>query len=158
VAEPTGEATDHDGALFRLRSSRNGMFRSERADLSTQPVSGAGDAGQAAVELALLLPMVVVLVLGVLQVAIVGRDQIAVELAAREAARAAAVSADPAGAARGAASRVTALTPLDVEVAVGTSTVTVVVRHVNSTDVALIGHLVGDVDLTARATMALEPP
>ena len=59
-------------------------------------MSRDGDAGQAAVELALLLPVVVVLVLGVLQVALVGRDQLALELAAREAARAAAVSADPA--------------------------------------------------------------
>lgn len=121
-------------------------------------MTGGGDAGQAAVELALLLPLVVVLVLGVLQVALVGRDQIAVELAAREAARAAAVSADPAGAARGAAGRVTSLTPLAVDVSVGSGTVTVDVRYVNATDVALIGRLVGEVTLVARATMALEPP
>ena len=66
---------------------------------------GRGVVGQAAVELALALPVVVVLLLGMLQVALVGRDQLAVELAAREAARAAAVSADPAAAARSAADR-----------------------------------------------------
>ena len=37
-------------------------------------------------ELALVLPLVVVFVLGLLQVALVARDQLAVELAAREAA------------------------------------------------------------------------
>jgi Flp pilus assembly protein TadG len=121
-------------------------------------VTGGGDTGQAAVELALLLPLVVVLVLGVLQVALVGRDQLALELAAREAARAAAVSADPATAARTAAARVTPLAPLDVGVSVGGDTVTVTVGHVNHTDVAIVGRLIGDVDQSARATMALEPP
>jgi Flp pilus assembly protein TadG len=110
------------------------------------------------VELALVLPVVVVLLLGMLQVALVGRDQLALELAAREGARAAAVAADPAGAARAAADRVTSLQPLDVDVTVGSTTVTVTVGHHSGTDVALIGRLIGDVDLRATATMALEPP
>ena len=116
------------------------------------------DAGQAAVELALALPVVVVLLLGMLQVALVGRDQLAVELAAREAARAAAVSADPGSAARLAADRVTTLRPLDVAVSVGASTVTVTVTHPCATDVAIVGRLIADVDLRASVTMALEPP
>ncbi|MET0145166.1 MAG: TadE/TadG family type IV pilus assembly protein [Ilumatobacteraceae bacterium] len=114
--------------------------------------------GQAAVELALALPVVVVLLLGMLQVALVGRDQLAIELAAREAARAAAVSADPAAAAAAAADRVTTLRPLAVSVQVGGDTVTVTVGHQSATDVALAGRLIGDVDLRAVATMALEPP
>jgi hypothetical protein len=116
------------------------------------------DAGQAAVELALVLPVVVVLLLGMLQVALIGRDQLAIELAAREGARAAAVAADPTGAARAAADRVTSLQPLSVEVSVAATTVTVTVRHRSVTDMALIGHLLDDVDLRATATMALEPP
>jgi Flp pilus assembly protein TadG len=108
--------------------------------------------------LALALPVVVVLLLGMLQVALVGRDQLAVELAAREAARAAAVSAEPVAAARLAADRVTALRPLSVAVSVSASTVSVTVRHRSATDVAMIGRLIGDVDLGATATMALEPP
>ena len=119
---------------------------------------GRGDGGQAAVELALALPVVVVLLLGMLQVALVGRDQLAIELAAREAARAAAVSADPAAAARLAADRVTALRPLAVAVSVGGDTVTVTVSHPSATDVAMIGRLIDDVTLRASATMALEPP
>ncbi|MGH9132448.1 MAG: TadE/TadG family type IV pilus assembly protein, partial [Ilumatobacteraceae bacterium] len=63
---------------------------------------GLNDAGQAAVEFALCLPLVVVLVLGLVQVAVVARDQLAIEFAAREGARAAAVSAAPAAAARAA--------------------------------------------------------
>jgi Flp pilus assembly protein TadG len=117
-----------------------------------------GEHGQAAVELALALPVVVVLLLGVLQVALVGRDQLAIELAAREAARAAAVSADPAAAARLAAGRVTSLRPLQVAVSTGATTVTVTVRYTCVTDVALIGRVIGDVPMTASVTMAIEPP
>lgn len=108
--------------------------------------------------MALLIPVLVVLLLGMLQVALVGRDQLAVELAAREAARAAAVSAQPAAAASAAARRVTTLQPLAVDVSVGADTVTVTVRHHSATDVALIGHVISDVDLRATATMVLEPP
>ena len=118
----------------------------------------SGTCGQAAVELALALPVVVLLLLGMLQVALVGRDQLAIELAAREAARAAAVSADPAAAARLAAERVTSLRPLQVAVSAGPATVTVTVTHPSATDVAMVGRLIGDVDLRATVTMALEPP
>lgn len=98
------------------------------------------------------------LVLGVLQVALVARDQLAVELAAREAARAASVAADPVGAASAAARRATRLAPLAVDVAVGATAVTVTVRHRSTTDVAMVGRLIADVDLRASATMVLEPP
>jgi Flp pilus assembly protein TadG len=116
------------------------------------------DRGQAAVELAMAMPLVVVFVLGVLQVALVARDQLAVELAAREAARAASVSADPAGAATAAASRVTELGPLDVSVSVAGDVVRVRVSYTNPTDVAIVGAAIGDVTLDATATMAFDPP
>ncbi len=102
--------------------------------------------------------MVVVFVLGVLQVALVARDQLAIELAAREAVRAAAVSAQPAAAASGAAQRATSLQPLAVVVRVASGAVTVTVRHRSRTDVPIVGPLIADVDLQARATMVLEPP
>lgn len=106
----------------------------------------------------MLLPLVVFLLLGLLQVALVGRDQLALEHAAREAARAAAVSADPAGAARAAVARVTRLAPMDVDVAVSGDAVTVTVGHRSRTDVPMVGRFIDDVELRARATMALEPP
>lgn len=96
--------------------------------------------------------------LGLVQVAVVTRDRMAVELAAREAARAAAVSADPGSAARHAAERVTSLRPLVVEVDVDATTVSVRVSHTNTTDVAIIGGALPDVELSARSSMALEPP
>ena len=114
--------------------------------------------GQAVVELALVLPVVVMFVLGALQVAVVARDQLALEFVAREAARAAAVSADPHGAASAAAHRVTSLTPIDVAVSVTGDVVRVRVRYVNATDVALVGAAIGDVTLQATAAMAWEPP
>lgn len=114
--------------------------------------------GQAAVELALAFPLVVVMVLAVVQVALVGRDQVAIELAAREAARAASVSADPHGAAQAAARATTSLQPLHVSVHAGGETVTVTVSYVNTTDAPLIGSALADVTLTATATMHVEPP
>jgi TadE-like protein len=107
--------------------------------------------------LALCIPVVVVLVLGVLQVALVGRDRLAIELAAREGARAAAVSADPSVAARAAAERVTTLRPLTVAVAVDAGTVTVEVRA-TATALPLVGAAVHGLELSASATMMLEPP
>lgn len=109
-------------------------------------------------ETALIVPVVVVLLLGMLQVALVGRDQLALELAAREGARAAAVSGTPAAAATTAARRTTSLTPLSVAVSSGGGHVTVVVRYQQPTDVPIIGGLLPAIDLSARATMALEPP
>jgi Flp pilus assembly protein TadG len=121
---------------------------------------GRGEAGQAAVELALCLPLLAAIGLALLQVALVVRDQVLVTHAAREAAREAAVSAEP-GAARGAALAGAHLDGdrLHVEVRGRGDTgsrVTVVVRYRSATDVPLIGALVGDVELHAKAAMRVE--
>lgn len=123
--------------------------------------AGAGrDRGQSSVEVALLLPFVALLLLAVVQVGLVARDQVLVVHAAREAARAAAVDAAD-GAARDAAASATDLSParLSVEVSgrgeAGTR-VEVVVRYRSETAVPLVGRLVGDVELTGRATMRVE--
>ncbi len=120
--------------------------------------TASDDAGQATVELALALPLVCMLLLGVVQVAVIGRDQLAVQLAAREAARAAAVSADPAGAGAAAAHRAVGLRPLSVEISERSGTVTATVRFTDHTDLPLVGAVLPDVVLTATATMAVEPP
>lgn len=116
------------------------------------------DRGQATVELALALPIVAVLVLGVVQLVVVARDQLAVELAAREGARAAAVAADPIGAATTAAEAATGLDDLDVSVSEHGDRVTVLVVHRTTTEVPLVGLFVGEVDVTATVTMQREPP
>ena len=116
--------------------------------------------GQAAVELALCLPLVAALALALLQVALVVRDQVAVVHASREAAREAAVSAGP-GEARQAALAGARLDPDRLEVEVRGrgrpgSRVTVVVRYRAPTVVPLIGPMLGDVGLRATTTMRVE--
>jgi Flp pilus assembly protein TadG len=121
----------------------------------------ARDDGQAVVELALCLPVVFVLLLGVVQVAVVVRDELLVQHAARDGARAASVSAAPGAAADAAASSMLAsagLGDVSVGASVGGSSVRVTVHAVTHTDVPLIGALIGDVAHTASAEMALEPP
>lgn len=123
--------------------------------------SGAGDAGQAAVELALGLPLVFLTVLAVVQVVLVARDQVAVVHAAREGARAAAVAGRGSGAAdaRSAATLALGLDPgraTVTEVRTG-DRVRVSVRYRSPTDVPLVGPLLGDVTVTATATMRVEP-
>ena len=110
------------------------------------------------VELALCLPLLFVFLLGIVQVLVIVRDQLAVELAARESARAAAVAASPDSAAEHAALQTISLRPLRVETSTSTDLVTVTVSHVTHTDVPLIGALLPDITVTAAATMALEPP
>lgn len=118
------------------------------------------DRGQSSVEVALLLPLVALLLLAVVQVGLVVRDQVLVVHAAREAARAAAI--DPAeGAARDAAEASTALSPSRLDVVVSGrgdvgSRVAVTVAYASPTVVPLVGRLLGDVTVTARATMRVE--
>lgn len=117
------------------------------------------DDGQAAVELALGLPVVAVAVLAVVQVVLVGRDQVAVIHAAREAARAAAVAADPVGEGTAAARAAIALPGHRVHVEIRTAgdLVTAVVSYRSPTDLPLVGAAVDDVTVTGRATMRWEP-
>jgi hypothetical protein len=121
-------------------------------------VTPRADDGQAAVELALALPVVAVVLLATVQVVIVGRDQVAVIHAAREGARAAAVAADPVSAAHRAAIEASGLAAgrLTVGVASG-DVVRVTVEHRTSTEVPLVGRLVGDVTVRASAVMRHEP-
>jgi Flp pilus assembly protein TadG len=118
----------------------------------------ARDDGQATVELALCLPLLFLFLLGIVQLVVIARDQLAVQLGAREGARAAAVAALPGAAAESAANRAVSLHPLLVTTTRSGSTVTVVVSHTTHTDGPLIGALIPDVTITPEATMALEPP
>jgi Flp pilus assembly protein TadG len=126
-----------------------------------RPATRSGDErGQATVELALVLPLVVVLLLALVQAAVAARDQILVTHAAREAARAVAVD-DDVDAARRAAEQAGPLAAerLDVTVTgrdgVG-SRVRVVVRYTLPTRVPLVGRVLDEVTLEASATMRVE--
>ncbi len=116
------------------------------------------DRGQAAVELALCLPLLFIFLLGIVQLVVIVRDQLAVQLAAREAARAAAVAEPSAASAEAAATQAISLRPLAVAARSSATAVTITVSHVTRTDVPLIGALLPDITVTAAATMALEPP
>lgn len=121
---------------------------------------GARDRGQAVVELALCLPVVFLVLLGIVQVAVVVRDELLVQHAAREAARAASVST-AARSASAAATRVldgARLAGVSVGVSAGAGIVRVEVSASTRTDVPLVGALLGDVAHTATAVMAVEPP
>jgi Flp pilus assembly protein TadG len=114
------------------------------------------------VELALLLPVVVVLLLAVLQVGLLARDVVLVTHAAREAARAAATDGR-AGAARAAALSASGLDGERLEVVASGragpgSRVTVVVTFRAPTQVPVVGAVLGDRAIRAEATMRVEGP
>jgi hypothetical protein len=112
--------------------------------------------GQVTVEFALLLPVVVLVALAIIQIALVARDQLAVVHAAREAARAASVDPDPSAAVEAAHRTVP---DARVEVSdrpdVGEE-ISVIVVHVSTTDLPLVGPLIPDIPQVARATMRVE--
>ena len=116
-----------------------------------------GSGGQAAVELALALPLVAVLLLAVVQAALIVRDQLLTVHAAREGAREGAVDPSP-GAPRAAVLARSGLDGGRTTVAVDrpSGQVVVTVRYRSGTDVPLIGRALPDVELSARATMRFE--
>ncbi len=119
-----------------------------------------GDEGQAAVELALVLPLVAILLLALVQVGLIVRDQILVIHAAREAAREAAVDAGADVPARAAAASSTLdAGRLQVESSdrgEPGSRVEIHVRYRAPTDVPLVGGAIPDITLEASATMRVE--
>jgi TadE-like protein len=116
----------------------------------------ASESGQATVELAMCLPMLMLFLLAVVQIAVIVRDQLAVTHLAREGARAAAVSSSPGADARAAIADASSIETA-VSVSVHANLVTVSVQHLTRTDVPLIGRLLPDLPVSARATMRLEP-
>lgn len=121
---------------------------------------GGHDEAQAATELALVVPFFVLLMLAVVQVGLLVRDQVMVIHAAREGARAAAVVDGTSERARLAAMAGAGLDVarlrVDVERAAGGDRVRVVVRYRSPTDVPLVGPMLKEVTVTAAATMATE--
>lgn len=128
--------------------------------LPRRRVAPPTERGQSTVELALVLPVIVVLLLAILQVGLVARDVVLVTHAAREAARAAAVEAEP-GAARRAAASSSGIDPERLRVSVETPPgpprrTRVVLRYRSATSVPLVGALLGDLTLRGAATMRVE--
>ncbi|MFT5530457.1 MAG: Flp pilus assembly protein TadG [Candidatus Poriferisodalaceae bacterium] len=122
--------------------------------MSRRPASADG---QATVEFALVLPLVLLVLLSIVQVGLVGRDRVLNVHAARAGARAAAVDAGPA-AVREAVIVASGLDPgrVTVQQSSSGSTVTVTVSYRSATDVPLVGAMVGDVLMDASVTMRRE--
>jgi Flp pilus assembly protein TadG len=118
------------------------------------------DGGQAAVELALVLPLVMLLLLAVVQLGLLVRDQILVVHAAREAAREAAVDGAPDAPRRAALASSTLsdgrLTVTATGRGAAGSRVRVEVTYRAPTAVPLVGAALGDFSLRATATMRVE--
>ncbi|MYB23597.1 MAG: hypothetical protein F4X37_00510 [Acidimicrobiia bacterium] len=115
--------------------------------------------GQATVELALLMPVLMVAALFLAQLALAARDQIMVTHSAREAARAVAVSND-ADLARSAALAAARLDPqrlrVHVEERAGTGNVAVRLEYRSPVRFPLLGIVLDDVVLSGEAVMRSE--
>jgi Flp pilus assembly protein TadG len=127
---------------------------------TVRPGRGArcGERGTAAVEFALVLPLVLTITLALLQVGLLVRDRLLVESAARAGARAAAIQDDPGAittAVTGAASDLDAAA-VGVDVARAGARgdpVTVTVTYLSAVRVPLVSWLFGDaVSMDADAT------
>jgi Flp pilus assembly protein TadG len=116
-----------------------------------------GEKGQSTVEFALVLPIVLILILGLLQVGVLARDQIMVLGAAREGVREAIVTPDQGAitsAARGAAPGLN----LNVQINRGTERGDPAKVDVSAPPAKLpiVGEIVGGLTLKASATMRME--
>lgn len=114
------------------------------------------DRGQATVELALAMPLVVLLGLVLIQAVLVGRDQVAVIHAAREAVRAASVDPDPAAPREAAGAVLSGATVESGDRPPPGRRVAVTVLYRSPTDLPLVGPLLPDPVLSARAVMRVE--
>ena len=128
--------------------------------MSSRGGRAPAERGQSTVEFALVLPLVLLALLVVVQVGLVVRDQVLVVHAAREAARAAAVGR-PDDEVTAAAARAGPLDANRLTVVVERSggpggTVAVQVSYRCPTDLPLVGRLLPDVGLSARAVMRQE--
>jgi Flp pilus assembly protein TadG len=114
------------------------------------------EAGQTTAELAVVFPVVLLLALTLVQAALVLRDDLALVDAAREAARAASLDPDPARAEQAAAAVLPGATVRSgPRPAVG-ELVTVRVSYRSATTLPLVGPLLPDPVLVARAAMRVE--
>lgn len=118
------------------------------------------EGGQAATELALVLPLVMLLLLAVVQVALVARDQVLVVHAARAATREAAVDSRPlsirAAALRASGLKATLLRTESSADGGDPDMIAVRVQYRSPTDVMLIGPLLPEIPLGAKAAIRVE--
>lgn len=114
--------------------------------------------GQATVELAIILPFIVLIAAGLMQCGLIVANQLAVWNAARSAARAAAISPDPQLNAQQAANSAVDLRPLQVTITTIDDIVSAHVVYIDHTNLPLIGVLFPEIRLEASVAMLREIP
>lgn len=128
------------------------MIESDVADAKMSRGPTTDERGQATVEFALVLPLVIIVVALIVQVAVIAALHLDVIAETSQIARAASMAEDPVAAAHFARSKAST-----VDIAFDDDSVTVSVSRRIGTDVALIGHLLPDLDVRSTLTMAREP-
>lgn len=116
------------------------------------------DDGQATVEFALILPLLVICLGLVVQVLLVVSAQVDLENDARLAARMASTSAEPEVAARSSLDRSVTTGPTRMDIEVADRTVTVILSRSVDLIVPFLDRLLPPIELRTALTMALEPP
>jgi hypothetical protein len=135
----------HDGGRDARACARPG---------SGHPVRG--ERGQATVEFALVLPLVFGLLLLLVQVALVGRDELLVVHAARDAVREATLTANPTEVAHAAQRTLPGSVARVVRRGAVGEDVEVQVSYVSHTSLPLIGALLPDVTVHSASVMRVE--
>jgi hypothetical protein len=114
------------------------------------------DSGQATVELALVMPLIIGLLLIILNVGLVVRDQLAVWHAASAGARAASISPDSPDVVQQAVEDEVGLRPLHLQIVRDEQLITVEVQYPRTLNVWLIKRIVPPLTLSASVTMHVQ--
>ena len=114
------------------------------------------DSGQATVELALVMPLIIGLLLIILTVGLVVRDQLAVWHAAGAGARAASISPDSPDVVQQAVEDEVGLRPLHLRIVRDDDLITVEAQYPRTINLWLIKHIVPPLTLSASVTMQVQ--
>ncbi len=114
------------------------------------------ESGQATVELALVMPLIIGLLLIILNVGLVVRDQLAVWHAASAGARAASISPDSPNVVQQAVEDEVGLRPLHLKIVRDEQLITVEVQYPRTINLWLIKHIVPQLTLSASVTMHVQ--
>ena len=114
------------------------------------------DSGQATVELALVMPLIIGLLLIILTVGLVVRDQLAVWHAASAGARAASISPDSPDVVQQAVEDEVGLRPLHLRIVRDDDLITVEAQYPRTINLWLIKHIVPPLTLSASVTMHVQ--
>ena len=114
------------------------------------------DSGQATVELALVMPLIIGLVMIVLAAGLLVRDQLAVWHAASAGARAASISPDSPDVVQQAVKDEIGLRPFHIQIVRDQQLITVEVQYPRTINLWLIKHIVPPLTLSASVTMHVQ--